>query len=512
MSDSTDRISQAVSNISTKVLSIYILTVMAIVAAFGATWHYSAAAPDRASIPISLGIAAFVVIVIVVFMWWRNSRIFPSSWESDKAFIIIVSVFIVASLGWQLGVFLGGRFEVGWDPAILANPHRAQEYAWYFSRYPNQLFLAGLFRDLEPLASALHFDHFYAFAQIISSLAVIFSTALLVVVARRLGGYQFAYATMIVSAVFITFSPWFLVPYSDTLAMPFVSLTAFVAVFVKPRWARWGIFTAIFIIGYAVKPTIIFAPASFFAFEILALFAGRNRPGLARSLTAALVTIVLSAVGSSMVVKTVSDTHLSLDTEQAFALPHYLMMGANAKQFGGYSRPDVDYSLSFTTKEARQSANIARWKERVSDLGLSGITQLAVRKTLSNYSDGTFSWAREGTFFYHTYGNSEAIKSLYGINDGMKKTDIHRSALFAPVANVVWFSLLIGIVLLVFKRRPSSHLAAMAIALLLISAFLTIFECRARYLILYSPYFVILGVAGIFSASQKLSRYKEIPL
>ena len=48
--------------------------------------------------------------------------------------------------------------------------------------------------------------------------------------------------------------------------------------------------------------------------------------------------------------------------------------------------------------------------------------------------------------------------------------------------------------------------AAAGLALLGLSLFLTIFECRGRYLLLYAPYYVIGGVLGWRNLYQRLAR------
>lgn len=67
---------------------------------------------------------------------------------------------------------------------------------------------------------------------------------------------------------------------------------------------------------------------------------------------------------------------------------------------------------------------------------------------------------------------------------------------FAPLFQVLWLFVLVGCVLIVLGRRPLKAETVIAFTLLMLSAFLMLFEARARYLFLYLPFFIILGTMG----------------
>lgn len=76
-------------------------------------------------------------------------------------------------------------------------------------------------------------------------------------------------------------------------------------------------------------------------------------------------------------------------------------------------------------------------------------------------------------------------------------------ALYCEFAQVIWMQILLGIVFLFLDlRRETYRKALLMIVLCGLLVFLMLFEARARYLILYSPAFLILslhGYEGLFS-------------
>lgn len=57
-------------------------------------------------------------------------------------------------------------------------------------------------------------------------------------------------------------------------------------------------------------------------------------------------------------------------------------------------------------------------------------------------------------------------------------------------------------------RSVNRTCSVMALTLIFLSGFLLIFECRARYLYLFSPYYVLLaidGLVGVGSAGERFA-------
>lgn len=61
------------------------------------------------------------------------------------------------------------------------------------------------------------------------------------------------------------------------------------------------------------------------------------------------------------------------------------------------------------------------------------------------------------------------------------------------MAQFVWLFVLSGCALGLLRPRSTNGEAVAVASLLAVSAFLVVFECRARYLFLYAPYFMLVA-------------------
>ena len=97
----------------------------------------------------------------------------------------------------------------------------------------------------------------------------------------------------------------------------------------------------------------------------------------------------------------------------------------------------------------------------------------------------------EGKFYVGNLGTSSTIQAWYSIGQYSPDSGLARELL----CQGTWLAVLVGRTWLRGSRlRPLE--SPMQLALLMLVAFLLVFECRARYLYLFSPYFVLLGVRG----------------
>ena len=120
---------------------------------------------------------------------------------------------------------------------------------------------------------------------------------------------------------------------------------------------------------------------------------------------------VAIAAASAFSVKHILVTRKKLPAEKSMTITHYLMMGLNSETEGVYSSDDVNYSINIGDKKARQEANIKIIRERLEKMGFNGFAKLVIKKNLSNYNDGTFTWAREGGFYKTVYPSDSRVKT-----------------------------------------------------------------------------------------------------
>ena len=268
---------------------------------------------------------------------------------------------------------------------------------------------------------------------------------------------------------------------------------------------KWPAFAFCVYIGYSVKPTVIFVALALIAIKLCSFLKSRTSTTVAlpqmRSVWQIAKSVTAIALGLFLAFGFVQAARLPVDnlkTEQNFSYTHFLMMGFNPEQEGAYASEDVLLSGSSPTCEERKIANLQTWAERIRQMGPLGVTKLLAKKTCTNYADGSFAWENEGTFYVETHGSNTLIKQVYGID--------REPNLFESPYQIIWLLLLSGSAIACFAlRKKSDTVSVICLTLLLLSIFLTLFECRARYLFLFSPYYVLLGGLGWLSLTQTAS-------
>lgn len=443
--------------------------------------------------------------------------------KRDKTFRRVVLIGTIILIVLQLFIIAGARFIAGWDVWFITNVGDTTQME-YFSRYPNQLFLYGAFTGIAHFLQALGISNYYLGLICLSSLSVAACVPMTAYIAKRMAGYAVGYGAFVLSAIMCGLSPWIMVPYSDTFGMFFTvfilwcyvcldkqvqnqdeQTSALVGVHVDARidtrtCCRWFLMGLAVVIGYAIKPTVIFVFVAIVVIELiqwltsLASRSSQTSQG-SRDLRKTATAIVACAFGIVLafaLTSLVKNSTYDVDDNAAFSATHFLMMGANPVSGGVWSVSDVEFSDAANTPEERSKANLVEFKNRVMAMDLPQANMFLLKKLLTNFADGTFAWEIEGDFYTQIIGTNEAVLNFYGISSDASLDN----NTFAPLSQVLWLFVLAGCILIVLGRRPLKAETVIAFTLLMLSAFLMLFEARARYLFLYLPFFIILGTMG----------------
>lgn len=455
--------------------------------------------------------------------------------KRNKTFKRVILVGTIILIVFQLFIIVSARFIAGWDVWFITNVYDTSQIE-YFSRYPNQLFLYGVFTGIAHFLQALGISNYYLALICLSSLSVAACVPMTAYIAKRMAGYAVGYGAFALSAVMCGLSPWILVPYSDTFGMFFTVFilwcyvcldkqvqnqdertSALAGVHVDARidvrtCCRWFFMGLAVMIGYAIKPTVIFVFVAIVVVELVQQLAFRgfqdprdscgshDSRGSQSSkdpydLRKTVTTIIACAFGIVLafaLTSLVKNSTYDVDENAAFSATHFLMMGANPVSGGVWSVSDVEFSDAANTPEERSKANLAEFKNRVMAMDLPQANLFLLKKLLTNFADGTFAWEIEGDFYTQIIGTNEAVLNFYGISSDVSLDN----NTFAPLSQVLWLFVLAGCILIVLGRRPLKAETVIAFTLLMLSAFLMLFEARARYLFLYLPFFIILGTMG----------------
>ena len=276
--------------------------------------------------------------------------------------------------------------------------------------------------------------------------------------------------------------------------MLFAALAIFSALFLKGVY-KYLFFSFSCFIGYLFKPTVLIILIAAVILGIVNLLSGQK---IEYKKAAAMLCCVAIAAASAFSVKHILVTRKKLPAEKSMTITHYLMMGLNSETEGVYSSDDVKYSRNIGDKKARQEANIKIIRERLEKMGFKGLAKLFIKKNLSNYNDGTFTWSREGTFYRIVHpSNSRVTMALRDFYCNKPET-------FRFLAQTIWFFILLCICFSAFLKASaySGIISLVALSLFGESIFLLLFECRARYLFLYLPLFLILAAVGLAASTD----------
>lgn len=457
---------------------------------------------DRQWFFFAIGIASIIAVFVAACLLNRKFASSRKLLVRESTFVLLISACSIVLLLVQCYIVRLMWFETGWDVGAMVSIDAPDTMTTYLSQYPNQVFLYGLFRIIGKMGPLFGLQSDYLSLVLGGCVCVTLAIWFSAQAARSLFGYMVGYVTFAVSFCFVGLSPWILVPYSDSYGILCPSIVLFCYCCLSNSRVKWALMAFFSFVGYSIKPTAIFVLLALLFVELcLAVFrrdtARRRLNAALYSAFDALLPFLLGfalAFGATAAVKSLGP---ELDSEKAYSMTHFLMMGANAQTQGIFSEDDVAASRQCSDKASRQAMNIQEWESRITEMGPLGLVELSLKKTLCNFADGTFSWADEGRFWVALHGDNESAASYYGIGSFSSADDETTNAkLFQSVSQVTWLMVLCGIALGLLRKKTERGELAAYLALAALAIFLTIFECRARYLYLYAPIFVMLGIAG----------------
>ncbi len=514
------------------VLLVYIL-VCAIVVFVDRNIDYSLRASNVPLLP-NLALLAIAIVGVVLFhklVLQRRDAVKESARTSGGRGAAIIAT--AALFCYQLVSFYNVGFLTGWDAgtvreaSILPAPPSQTLVAdgWYysyFSRFPNNLLLLILLRAQDRIRAAVVPQMAEGvFFAIISMFLVSLSFYLFTrVSAKLLGKGRTSLLADIIFFVLVGLSPWYMIPYSDTYGLFFCTLMLYLLVChgnSPLSLIALGLLSAA---AYSIKPTCIFVLISACLVWVLESL---RTPVFRKAVSNVAIMLLAFVVSLAGVHAATEKLDITWDDNPRFTISHYLMMGLNEDTDGAFSYDDSILSMTQTTVEAREEVNKAVTRERLETYGPLGLARHLVKKTLVCFNDGTFAWLGEGDFIHETVGvasddSSNFFHSYIYPPESPSEEVPYR--LFCSIEQTLWLVCLVGIPLGLLRPRgrrnpdekelnsaqPGWLLIAYCVGAILL--FLLAFEARARYLYLYSGFFVLLGMYGYRQVAQRLSTWR----
>lgn len=413
-------------------------------------------------------------------------------------------------------------FESGWDVMLVVNYARQLADGFllnleqYFQKYENNILITvlfSLFIRLSRYVGILDVEQSLYMAIITAQCALSSLTGWLVYrCSLRLWKRRAAaWAVALFYCGLVGLSPWMMIPYSDAmgLVVPTLVLSLYLSMEDRRRLPlKWAALAALGYWGYRIKPQCAICAIAVLALEVWKLLREAPRlrlPELRRrglSVLSAAAAFCLSALLFSQALLPAAG--VIPDKNKAFGPAHFFMMGLNDETDGTYNANDVAFSSSFKSGDERTREDMKVALRRIADYGPGGLLRHLAEKTLVNFGDGTFAWSFEGNFYLKlTEPKNRFISPLLR---AVYYRDGPYFSLFTCFEQALWLFVLAAPLGLLADReaREDRALRMLALSVLGLTLFETLFEARARYLYIYAPYFILLAAAGWKSLLARL--------
>lgn len=406
-------------------------------------------------------------------------------------------------------------FVTGWDAQVvemsadsIARGQWGELSYFYYTYCSNNIFITYVFSLMIKVAYLLGItNHYYVIVFVQCFLYALTGLLLYHAVAMWLD-IKTAVTTWVMFVLVVGLSPWVTVPYSDSTGLIFPVLLFYLYMLIirkKHVVSSFFLMSLFAYIGYSIKPQIVIVIIAIIIVTIsrikLQNIKKIQKADVQKYLVRVGAILVGLLVGFLIVSTGIKATRLIVDKDNTYGMLHYLMMGLNEEAGGIINVEDQNFSVAFDNAKERTEGQLRVIKERITTLGPEGLLRLFKKKTLTNFSDGTFAWWQEGKMWgfvmeERSSGNAtlRSYLSEYFYQDGRYyKWFLHYS-------QILWMgTLLINLIaaVLPFKGKDKKELDVLRLSLIGITLFELLFEARARYIFIYVPMFVV--AAGTIS-------------
>lgn len=303
---------------------------------------------------------------------------------------------------------------------------------------------------------------------------------------------------MYIHAAWLSIFPAIIVPYTDTWALPYVSLYILcycVIGYTKAPKIVKAAAALVFGVGvsaaYFIKPSAVIPAIAIILIELMTLLKPAKRQWWWIGIVALLLTGSTAASYQTIHKAVQNQTYIRVYAFRAKPMVHFINMGLSGD--GGYNAKDSFKMVTTMSKKARIDYSVNSIKKRLRKMGPIGYLKFLFQKQKNNVSDGTFAWVQDGDFIPVKHipdktgfkGWLEDFLLLYG-------TKLGDFRFFAQIWWCIWLALIF------FAWHDNRKITqVMRLALIGGFIFLLIFEGgRSRYLIQFIPVLTILATLG----------------
>lgn len=436
-------------------------------------------------------------------LWWLNARETGSRKPLNKSWI---AVYFAGLLALQTVILHSVWFYSGLDAQIvyhtaeeLVQGIRPLEWTWYFEAFPNNAFVTAGYALLLKLGYAVGLAVPYILLVYLNGVALNLAALFAFLCVEELTQSRTArWFALALCTLWIGLSPHIMYVYTDALAAPFPVLALYCLLKVKKPWLKWGLFTLVSFVGFAIKPTaVILWIAGVMVSAGAWLLGGWKNSGWRRPVMIACAVIIGILPGMALQKASLYWITGSTSTEKSVVPTHYFMMGMRSGTYGGYSETDTQFTIGIESKEERTRLTLEEAIRRIESRTVSENANLLIGKAYKAYADGTFG-SNYGLPTAEVPRKTDAISLFW-------RSVFHTRGAYNPIHNTigqgVWLALL-GLSAAGFlRRRREAEMAVIGLAHCGLLLYQLLGETAPRYLFLYAPLFAVGAAAALVKRS-----------
>ena len=419
----------------------------------------------------------------------------------------------------------------------------------YYSRYANNLFLTYIFLNVYKIGEVIGIQNGYFLLLFIQSIMFSVCGFLIYKIADMYFKEKYkiySICTWIIYMLIVGLSPHIVLTYSDGIGM-FLSLILTYIIFKlekdkdkdikkdknkinddkeKDKLLQKGsiskiililLFTNLSILGYYIKPQIIIISISYVIIKILNISylkylviknknedcknnrrvrKERIKKEIIYYIIVSILIIITGCIIYTHIRKANNSMGINVDKEKRFNITHYAMLGWNPESKGVFTIKDENFSGKYEKLKDREKANLEELKRRITEMGLGGVINQIARKILTNYNDGTFSGVATFVYIRKEYNiegiNKELSKFLKNIYYENEKYNM----IYTQIMQCLWIGILI-FNMFSYNDGKSTKISIVILGIIGLFIFEILFEARSRYIFIYVPLYIFLGVIGL---------------
>ena len=435
-------------------------------------------------------ILILIMIIPLIFIIKKQINI---SDEKYKKILIILSIitFIL-----QIFLIYNTYFYTDWDVKtlreIVMNNNVVKNY--YLTKYPNNLLYVSIlmFYKIIPIIGKHYFP-----LLIFNAFIVNVSGVLAALTIKRFTNNFLSLKGYFILMIITILSPWINIPYSDTFAVAIPISIIYIYTKETKKKIDYILIGFLSILGYYIKPTVLIVFIGIVIIYLLDLL--KNKDFRIKTTKYVLLGLVVAYLFCNISIKLTG--FKPVETTKPFNMIHYLAMGQNNETYGMFNLKDVEDSNLYGNRQ-----DIDKIINRIKKRKILGQFKFIEIKTLLNYNDGTFSWGGEGENFYEKVLAKKTKISNLLINYFYK--DYKYNYIFEIIVQAFWLQVLLLMFFVELKNTEENN-TIIYLSIIGITLFLTLFECRARYLYCYSPIFVTAAMIGINNLRNRFIKVEK---